>query len=305
MVLKRFEAKFHILIPNFMKGSNTAVFKRYFGAASEIGGTSLNISGTGIHSQKVSKTTPCLSVVRCSTAEASVTPAAAASVSVMIKSPEPEYSFHGRDLPKNLISLESAEGQRIFSESFHSKHAVNFFSLITNFASQSDVSMCGPASLAMVMNALRLDPSRVWKNPWRWWSDEMFACCEGSLSVMKTSGVTLDFFDRIAKNQEGISVMTRMPDNITEFKSALKMMATEQDKHVIVSFGREALGQTGIGHFSPVAAVHPEKEMVLVLDVARFKYPPYWVLMEDLYKAMHSADPTTGISRGYSIITKN
>lgn len=221
-----------------------------------------------------------------------------------IKSDPFSLSFHGRILPDHLTSLESPKGQEIFHESFSSGHATNFFSLITNFASQSDVSMCGPASLAMVLNALKLDPMRTWRRPWRWWSDEMFACCDGSLEVMKRSGVTLEFFDRIAKKQKGISVDTRGPGSLEEFRNTLKQIAKESDCHVIVSFGRESLGQTGIGHFSPVAAVHEAKDLVLVLDVARFKYPPYWVKIEELHRAMQGVDPETGMSRGYSVIKK-
>lgn len=219
--------------------------------------------------------------------------------------PQISHSFHGRKLPDHLISLESPEGQKLFHESAGSGHAANFFSLITNFASQSDVSMCGPASLAMVLNALKLDPKRTWRRPWRWWSDEMFACCEGSLQVMKRSGVTLEFFDRIARSQPGISVETRLPGDLNDFRTCLKASATQSNVHVIVSFGRESLGQTGIGHFSPVAAVHPKEDLVLVLDVARFKYPPYWVKIEDLHAAMKDVDPETGIPRGYSIIQAN
>ena len=213
-------------------------------------------------------------------------------------------SFHGRSLPEHLISLESPAGQKLFHESFSSGHAANFFSLITNFASQSDVSMCGPASLAMVLNALKLDPMRTWRKPWRWWSDEMFACCDGSLNVMKSNGVTLEFFDRIAQSQEGIKVETRQPGFFQDFKDSLYQSSTETNVHVIVSFARESLGQTGIGHFSPVAAVHPETDLVLVLDVARFKYPPYWVKIGDLHAATKGIDPETGIPRGYSIIKK-
>jgi glutathione gamma-glutamylcysteinyltransferase len=39
--------------------------------------------------------------------------------------------------------------------------------------------------------------------------------------------------------------------------------------------------------------------MVLVLDVARFKYPPHWISAERLWQAMHPIDPTTGRSRGW------
>jgi hypothetical protein len=39
---------------------------------------------------------------------------------------------------------------------------------------------------------------------------------------------------------------------------------------------RPSLGQTGAGHFSPIAAWHDASDMALVLDTARFKYPPFW-----------------------------
>ena len=37
----------------------------------------------------------------------------------------------------------------------------------------------------------------------------------------------------------------------------------------------------------------------LILDVARFKYPPHWVSAERLWEAMSAVDPSTGKSRGW------
>jgi len=156
----------------------------------------------------------------------------------------------------------------------------------------------------MVLNALRLDPRRVWKTPWRWWSDEMFACCEDSLRAMKTGGVTLALFDRIARTQPALSVATKHPGSLLQFRSDLLAAACAPATHVVVSFSREALGQTGIGHFSPVAAVHVGRNLALVLDVARFKYPPYWVRIDDLHAAMLVLDPSTNLPRGYCTITR-
>ena len=45
---------------------------------------------------------------------------------------------------------------------------------------------------------------------------------------------------------------------------------------MLVNFSRPSLGQTGSGHFSPIAAWHPASDMALVLDTARFKYPAFW-----------------------------
>jgi glutathione gamma-glutamylcysteinyltransferase len=45
---------------------------------------------------------------------------------------------------------------------------------------------------------------------------------------------------------------------------------------VIAAYNRAGLGQSGGGHFSPLAGYHAASDLTLVLDVARFKYPPHW-----------------------------
>ena len=62
-------------------------------------------------------------------------------------------------------------------------------------------------------------------------------------------------------------------------------------------------GQTGDGHFSPIAAYHPETDSALVLDVARFKYPPYWCPVSTLWKAMAPIDNVTGQPRGFFMLS--
>jgi len=40
---------------------------------------------------------------------------------------------------------------------------------------------------------------------------------------------------------------------------------------LIVSYSRKVLGQTGDGHFSPIGGYHKSRDLVLIMDVARFK----------------------------------
>mmetsp|Transcript_20411 Transcript_20411/g.28706 ORF Transcript_20411/g.28706 Transcript_20411/m.28706 type:complete len:229 (+) Transcript_20411:80-766(+) len=68
---------------------------------------------------------------------------------------------------------------------------------------------------------------------------------------------------------------------------------------MVVSFSRSSLGQTGEGHFSPIAAYHEPSDSCLVLDVARFKYAPYWVSVTELYDATRPVDSVTALSRGW------
>lgn len=60
--------------------------------------------------------------------------------------------------------------------------------------------------------------------------------------------------------------------------------------------------QTGTGHFSPIGGYHAGRDMALILDVARFKYPPHWVPLTLLWEAMDRVDDATGHRRGYVFV---
>lgn len=72
---------------------------------------------------------------------------------------------------------------------------------------------------------------------------------------------------------------------------------------VAMTFSRTALYQTGDGHFSPLGAYHAGSDSVLVLESAKFKYPPHWVPVPLMWKAMGGVDRVTGMPRGYLVIS--
>ena len=77
-------------------------------------------------------------------------------------------------------------------------------------------------------------------------------------------------------------------------------------KRMIVNFSRKELKQTGEhGHFSCIGAFEADSDMALVMETARFKYPPFWVPVSLLYKAMLSIDPDSGFPRGYLLIERS
>jgi glutathione gamma-glutamylcysteinyltransferase len=73
---------------------------------------------------------------------------------------------------------------------------------------------------------------------------------------------------------------------------------------LIASYCRSALGQTGAGHYSPIGGYHAGSDQLLLLDVARFKYPPHWVPVSLMYEAMRDRDPATGRPRGWLVLSK-
>ena len=89
---------------------------------------------------------------------------------------------------------------------------------------------------------------------------------------------------------------------LDEFREDVKIScASAHGPIVIVSYSRKGLLQTGDGHFSPIAGYNEAKDMCLIMDVARFKYPPHWVSTTVLYHAMCRLDPVCNQTRGWMV----
>ncbi|KAI8825914.1 Phytochelatin synthase-domain-containing protein [Fimicolochytrium jonesii] len=213
-------------------------------------------------------------------------------------------TFYRRELPSNLHSFTSDAGRKLFKECLQTGNAEIYFSLSGNFTMQSEPAYCGLGSLAMVLNALAVDPGRRWKGVWRWYSDDMLECCAPREQI-REKGMTFREFACLARCN-GLRVVAKRADQVTreEFLEDLKQVTASEDTHMVVSFSRGKLNQTGDGHFSPIGAFHPEKNQALILDTARFKYPSYFCDANLLYDAMHPIDKETGLPRGYFILSK-
>lgn len=57
----------------------------------------------------------------------------------------------------------------------------------------------------------------------------------------------------------------------SDFRSLVERVCTSGEEHLVVSYSRSTLSQTGDGHFSPIGGYHRGRDEVLILDVARFK----------------------------------
>jgi glutathione gamma-glutamylcysteinyltransferase len=89
--------------------------------------------------------------------------------------------------------------------------------------------------------------------------------------------------------------------NLDALRTALGL-AARGEAVLVASYDRSAMGQTGSGHFSPVGGHHAARDLALILDVARFKYPPHWVSVERLWRAMQPVDPATRRARGWMVL---
>lgn len=131
--------------------------------------------------------------------------------------------------------------------------------------------------------------------------EELLDCCK-SLEDIRRLGLSLDEVACLARCS-GTDVVLDRADRETgveQFRAhVLESSTREGSDLLIVNYSRRALGQTGDGHFSPIGGYHADSDSVLVLDTARFKYPPHWVPLELLFTAMQACDDATGLPRGW------
>src|SRR3954447_24737830 len=99
-------------------------------------------------------------------------------------------TLYRRPLPAEAIAFSSRDGRRVFAEALAEGGMEGYFPLAEQFHTQSDPAFCGLGSLVVALNALGLDPGRLWKGPWRWFAEELLDCCV-PLSEVRQRGVDL------------------------------------------------------------------------------------------------------------------
>jgi len=210
-------------------------------------------------------------------------------------------TLYRRPLPGDAIAFASPDGQRMFGEALAAGGLGGYFALAEQYQTQSDPAFCGLGSLVVALNALAIDPGRLWKGPWRWFSEELLDCCV-SLEQVRAQGVDLDTLACLARCNGAEATVLRAPD--AELRAAVVRASAAPGEVIIAAYDRQSLDQTGTGHFSPLGGYHAASDHVLVLDVARFKYPPHWVPLPKLAAAMKPIDPATGRPRGALVLRR-
>ena len=92
--------------------------------------------------------------------------------------------------------------------------------------------------------------------------------------------------------------------SVDEFRKLASAYLGELGHFVIVNYSRKALGEQPGGHISPLAAYDAKADRFLILDVARYKYPPVWVKTTDIFDAMNTPDAANdNKTRGFVLVT--
>ena len=72
---------------------------------------------------------------------------------------------------------------------------------------------------------------------------------------------------------------------LSVLRSLLQKSLSDPSDRLIVNYDRSSLGQKGGGHFSPLAAYDSVSDRVLLLDVARYRYPSVWIPLLQIIEA--------------------
>lgn len=207
-----------------------------------------------------------------------------------------------------------------------SQYSNDFFLISSGLDAQINQAYCGVASAVAILNSLRfiktgtddndgvdipIDPNF---NPYPYATQtDVFNNCTRQTVISRTGGgpgldgiLTPPFglnMEQVAKllqchlqstNTFDWKVSIQYVDNthqtVGKMKFDLKNALADPNSRVLVNYDRETVGQVGGGHWSPVGSYSDKQDAFLILDVAKYKYPPVWIPSERLFDGMSTMD---------------
>lgn len=210
-------------------------------------------------------------------------------------------------LPPSLIDFRSDRGEQLLVQA-EAREA--YFPLASHFVTQENRAFCGVASMTMVLNAMQVSAPEVPDlAPYRTFTQSNVLDDRTETVVprerIRKQGMSLDQLAALlAAKSLTVSVHHAGKSTLAEFRDQARDYLSRPDHFVLVNYLRQTIGQEGGGHHSPLAAYHRDSDRFLILDVARYKYPPVWVTADDLFSAMNTRDAGAHEkTRGYLLVS--
>ncbi|WP_172636068.1 phytochelatin synthase family protein [Synechococcus sp. PCC 6312] len=207
-------------------------------------------------------------------------------------------------LEAGLTSLTSRTGESLLETS---QAKADVLPLMSHFVTQINPAYCGVASSVMVLNALGVTTANTpaWQRGYLN-QDTIFTPQTNAVidrHLIAHQGLTLSQLAEFLQTYPVTVERYYGSDlGLAEFRQILGISLGKANQYILVNYLRSSIGQETGGHISPLAAYHAEQDQVLILDVARYKYPPIWVSVQALWQAMGTIDPVSGKSRGFLVI---
>ena len=208
-------------------------------------------------------------------------------------------------LPDHLISLATPAGAELL---FEAEASADYFPLSIHFTNQVNPAYCGPASIAMVLNALGVPrpKSNMTLGLGLFDQENIFTPeaekVKPAVAIVNPPyGMTLDELGGLlAAHNLTVNVVHAGESDLESFRQTAVAQLVDDDTFVLVNYLRKTIGQESGGHISPLGAYDEETDRFLILDVSRYKYPPVWVEAAVLFDAMNTVDSDNfDRTRGY------
>lgn len=162
----------------------------------------------------------------------------------------------------------------------------------------------------MVLNALNMKPPISPQHaPYKIFDQDNIFYNKQVLHVITPAkvqyqGATLDQITQVIKVHAPNTVRYYASNSsVNAFRKLAISVLRSKNKAIVINFCRKNIGEIGCGHFSPLAAYNRQEDRFLLLDVARYKYPPVWVKTKSLFSSMDTIDSTSKKTRGYIVVT--
>jgi hypothetical protein len=210
------------------------------------------------------------------------------------------------EIPSHLFALSHPVGQQRLLQSSYSQA---YWPLATYFETQRNQAYCSVATSVIALNALGIKrPATALFPDFPFFTQQDFFTGVDARTadpeVVAREGMTLAQLGSVLASYP-VSVDSISADtlDVAQLRELLKKHLREQDRFVLFNFNRRFIGEVGGGHWSPLAAYHEASDSVLLMDVARYKYPPVWVPLADLLRGAQDHDSVSGKARGLLIVS--
>ncbi len=203
------------------------------------------------------------------------------------------------------IPLVSAEGQKLLHR--RSTLTADYPPLAQWFETQANLAYCGVASGVMALNSLGVPaPPAAGYGAYRFWTQtNLFGVATAPFvhpQQVAREGMTLSQLQGLLRGLLGPEKQVEryhgLSLSLEQFRLLLRRNLANPADRLLVNYDRSQVQQQGGGHIAPLAAYDPVADRVLILDVARYRYPAVWVETHQLWAATRGIDRSSGRSRG-------
>lgn len=171
--------------------------------------------------------------------------------------PPPEGIYIGND---PIVLLNTAAGEVLIIRSC----SLSYWQLMIWMMTAEAPENTGAVSILVVLHALKVPRPQV---------NQSVTTLEQMKTTMADWGVKPVVY---TSNQTDLQLMRQ------QFIDVLR----QGKQYIIAHFDKTAFGQPPGGEFAPIGAYDKATDRFLIMEVERYRSPPFWVRAEDLWAAM-------------------